>query len=38
MRGHYRDAPVAGNGYVELTGYANPLELGHEVREPHLSR
>ena len=38
VQGRYRDAPVSGNGYVELTGYANPLDLGHESRKPHLSR
>ena len=38
VQGHYREAPVAGNGYVELTGYANPLDLDHESRKPHLSR
>lgn len=38
VRGHYRDAPVTGNGYVELTGYANPLEFDYRSREPRLSR
>lgn len=38
VRGHYRHAPVAGNGYVELTGYANPLELDRGSRKPRLSR
>ena len=38
VRGHYRNAPVAGNGYVELTGYANPLEFDHGSRTHHLSR
>lgn len=38
VRGQYRNAPVTGNGYVELTGYANPLELDRDSREHHLSR
>ena len=38
VHGRYRDAPVAGRGYVELTGYANPLDLERGAREPHLSR
>ncbi len=38
VRGHYRNAPVTGNGYVELTGYANPLELDRGSRKHHLSR
>ncbi len=38
VRGHYRNAPVTGNGYVELTGYANPLELDRGSRTHHLSR
>ena len=38
VHGHYRDAPVTGKGYVELTGYANPLEFDYRSRKPHLSR
>ena len=38
VRGHYRNAPVTGNGYVELTGYANPLQLDRGSRTHHLSR
>ena len=38
VRGQYRYAPVTGNGYVELTGYANPLELDRDSHERHLSR
>ena len=38
VRGHYRNAPIAGKGYVELTGYANPLEFDYRSRKPHLSR
>ena len=38
VRGHYRNAPVTGSGYVELTGYANPLEFDYRSRKHHLSR
>lgn len=38
VQGHFRNAPVTGNGYVELTGYANPLELDRGSRKHHLSR
>ncbi len=38
VRGHYRNAPVTGTGYVELTGYANPLEFDYRSRKHHLSR
>jgi len=27
-RGHGREQPVSGLGYVELTGYAGPVPLG----------
>ena len=38
VRGHYRNAPVTGTGYVELTGYADPLKLDRDSRQRHLSR
>lgn len=38
VRGHYQNAPVTGTGYVELTGYADPLKLDRDSRERHLSR
>ena len=38
VRGSYGNAPVAGNGYVELTGYANPVGFDYRSRKPHLSR
>lgn len=38
VQGHFRNASVTGNGYVELTGYANPLELDRGSRTHHLSR
>ena len=38
VRGHYQNAPVTGTGYVELTGYADPLKLDRDSREHHLSR
>ena len=38
VRGSYRNAPVAGKGYVELTGYANPVGFDYRSRKPHLSR
>ncbi len=38
VRGHYRNAPVAGTGYVELTGYADPLKMDRDSRRHHLSR
>ncbi len=38
IRGHYRNAPVTGTGYVELTGYADPLKLDRDSRQRHLSR
>ncbi|MDE0146691.1 MAG: carotenoid 1,2-hydratase [Nitrospira sp.] len=38
VRGHYRNMPVTGTGYVELTGYANPVGFDYHSRKPHLSR
>ena len=38
VRGQYRNAPVTGTGYVELTGYADPLKLDRDSRKRHLSR
>ena len=29
VQGQYREAPITGRGYVELTGYAKPLTLNH---------
>ncbi len=37
-RGHYQNVPVAGKGYVELTGYATPLDLDRGSRQPGLNR
>ncbi len=33
VQGHYRNVPVAGRGYVELTGYAESLEWDHRSRQ-----
>ena len=38
VHGHDRNAPVTGTGYVELTGYANPVGFDYRSRKPHLSR
>ncbi len=38
VRGQYRNAPVTGTGYVELTGYADPLKMDRDSRQRRLSR